>query len=425
MKNFFLPSPNPSLLPIMLNASLLRKEFPLYTRFPELIYLDSAATALKPFSVLAAMDEYYQNFSANVGRGLYPIAQEATEKYEAARKTVGDFLHVTNEQSVIFTSGATAGINLVANGLAESLTPGSNIVTTLLEHHSNFLPWKELARRTKQEFRIVSPSHEGVLRTSDFTKVLDQKTRIVAFSLVSNVLGIMNDIPELVSLIRTQSPQALILIDACQAAGHLSLDLARWDIDFLVFSGHKLFGPTGIGVLAGKKRSLDLLGNINTGGRTVIDACSPKTEYRPLPDRLEGGTPNIAGALGLAAAIRFVQEKDIAKIHAHESALLTSLIHTLRHTFGNKVRILGNVGEEKRGGLVSFSFEEVHPHDIAEMLGERGIAVRAGQHCASPLHHHFGINASLRVSVSLYNTEQDIKRLVAALQDIILFFQPS
>lgn len=406
----------------MLDLKNIRQDFPIYDSQPDLVYLDSAATALKPKPVIDAMNAYYFEYSANVARGLYPLAEGATTALESARKTVARFVNAENAESVVFTANATQGINLVALGLEKYITPESNIIVTKLEHHSNYLPWKELARRTSADFRSAHFNTDGLLDIGQLLSLVDEHTSIVAFSAVSNVFGIVNPLQDIVRMLRKKNPSVLILIDACQAAGHVPIDSRDWDADFLVFSGHKLFGPTGIGVLAGKKKSLEKLAPMNVGGGTVLDAYSAVTKYKKLPDNLEGGTPNIAGAIGLARAIEYVEEIGLEHIRRHETALVRYALGQLQTTFGNAIRILGTLESEQRAGIISFAVDGLHPHDLAHLLGESGICVRAGEHCASPLHQSLGLSATTRVSVSIYNTEADIDRLIAAMKKIRAIF---
>lgn len=400
----------------------IKKQFPIFENRPDLVYLDSAATALKPELVLQSMDEYYRNYSANISRGLYPLAECATTAFEAAREKVLRFIHAESPAQVIFTANATHAINLVALGLEEIFSPGMNIVVTSLEHHSNYLPWKELAKRTKATLRVAPFHKDGFLEPQELLKHLDNQTRIVAFSAVSNVFGVQSPVEEIIKILRAKYPEVLILVDACQAVGHIEVDLLKWDADYVVFSGHKLFGPTGIGVLTGKEASLKLLSPKNVGGGTVLDACSTETRYKKLPENLEGGTPNIAGAIGLGTAIEFIESLGIDALHQHEVNLTKLLIEALTNTFGDTIRILGTTESSKRVGIVSFILKGIHPHDLAHLLGEQDISVRAGEHCASPLHLAMELGASTRVSLSLYNDEQDIEKLISAIKKALILF---
>jgi cysteine desulfurase/selenocysteine lyase len=402
----------------MLDPNTLRNDFPIFESDPRLVYLDSAATALKPKAIIEAMNRYYFEYSTNVGRGLYPLAEKATLALSEARRTVAQFVNAENEASVVFTANATHGINLVALGLEHAIDAKRNIIVTELEHHSNYLPWKELASRTGAELRTARFTTDGKIDQEHLLSLVDRETAVVAFSAVSNVFGSINPVKEIIAAIRIKNPQVLVLIDACQAAGHIRIDIQDWDADYLVFSGHKLFGPTGIGVLAGKKPSLELLYPMNVGGGTVLDACSPKPEYKALPENLEGGTPNIAGAIGLAAAVEYVARIGIENIRAHETALTRYALEELAAAFGQAIRILGTSDAIKRVGIVSFALDGIHPHDIAQVLGEENICVRAGEHCAAPLHRSLSLSATTRLSLSLYNTIDDIDRCIAALSGI-------
>lgn len=406
----------------MLDPKNIRKDFPIYDSQPDLVYLDSAATALKPKAVIDAMNGYYFEYSANVARGLYPLAEGATTALDAARQTVARFLSAEAKETIVFTLNATHAINLVALGLESRVTEKHNIVVTELEHHSNYLPWKELARRSGAELRTARFTDHGQIDEAHLATLIDGETAIVAFSAVSNVFGTINPVADLVRMIRGISPDALVLIDACQAAGHYPIDLSDWDADFVVFSGHKLFGPTGIGVLAGKQQSLECLSPTNVGGGTVLDACSPVTEYKKLPENLEGGTPNIAGAIGLAKAIEYVESLGLDAIHAHETKLARYAIQKLNSAFGQHIHILGSDSAETRAGIIAFTLDGLHPHDLAHLLGEENICVRAGEHCASPLHRRLDLNATTRLSLSIYSTEADIDRLIAMMMNIRRIF---
>ena len=399
----------------MLDPITIRKDFPIFESSPKLVYLDSAATALKPKSVIEAMNQYYFEYSANVGRGLYPLAEGATLAFDEARKTVARFVQAESKEQVIFTANATQGINLVALGLEHRITREQNIVVTELEHHSNYLPWKELAKRTGATLRSARFNADGEIDKEHLLTLVDEKTAVVAFSVVSNVFGVVNDVEALTKSIRGGNSEILVLVDACQAAGHIVLDLGGWDVDFIVFSGHKLFGPTGIGVLAGKQSSLLLLVPMNVGGGTVLNACNATTEYKALPENLEGGTPNIAGAIGLARAIKYVEAIGLENILAHESALTDYALTELTTTFGDSIHILGTRDVTKRTGVISFALDRLHPHDVAHLLGEESICVRAGEHCAALLHRALSLPATTRLSLSIYNTTDDIDRLIVAL----------
>lgn len=399
----------------MLDPQILKRDFPIFQRHPDLVYLDSAATAQKPKRVLEAMRTYYEEHTTNVSRGLYPLAEMTTLKVQEAREKIAHFID-SNTEHTVFVASTTHGINLVATGLREEIKPGDNIVVTALEHHSNFLPWKELAEKTGAEFRVADIKEDGSIDEERILSSIDGHTRLLALNAVSNVVGIIVPIKEIITAVRKKNPNVLVLVDAAQAVGHIPVSVKKWDIDYLVFSGHKVFGPTGIGVLAGKKESLELLGAVNVGGGTVLDPlCSP-VEYKKLPESLEGGTPNIAGIIGLGQAISYIETIGLDAIHAHEQALIAFAEKRLQEVFGRLLHIVGPVNSSERAGILSFTLKGIHPHDLAHLLGEEGICIRAGEHCTRPLHQALHLTASARISVSIYNTEGDITELVQGIQ---------
>ena len=401
-----------------MDLSTVRQFFPIYAKYPDLHYLDSAATALKPASVIRAEMDYLEHYSGNIARGIYPLAEEATLAFEEARATVTRFLDADRPEEIIFTAGTTASLNLTAQLLAATVKEGDNIVVTALEHHSNFLPWKELAKERGAEFRILPINEEGFLMLEKLPELVDARTRVLALSAVSNVLGMVNPVAEITATVRTLAPEARVVVDAAQLIGHLPVSVKDWDADFVAFSGHKLFGPTGIGVLYGKYAVLDTLRPVVFGGGMVLDACAQDTLYKEVPARFEAGTPHIAGAIGLGAALRFIEEIGLDTIHAHEQSLITYTLDTLTKHFGNDLTILGTRDVSKKSGIVSFTLAGVHPHDVAQLLGDAHICVRAGLQCAAPLHESLRLPASARISLSLYNTEADIDHLVAGLKHI-------
>ncbi len=401
-----------------MDTKLIRQSFPIFTNHPDLVYLDSAATALKPATVIAAVTKYYEHFSSNIARGIYPMAEQATEAFEKTRSTVASLIGAKNPEEIIFTSGTTASLNLAADLLVSRITPGDNIIITALEHHSNFLPWKELAKKKSASLRIVPVTKNGALDLQSLGKLVDGQTKIVAFAAVSNVLGIINPVQDIVRIIRKINPGAIIVVDAAQAVGHIPVDVTDWDADFIAFSGHKIFGPTGTGVLFGKYGLLKTFSPVSFGGGMVLDACVTETLYKDVPARFESGTPNIAGVIGLGAAIDFIRDIGIGTIHEHENTLALFAGRRLQEEFGNKLQILGSPNPEGRSGIVSFVLEGVHPHDVAQLLGEKDICVRAGLQCAAPLHENLNLSASTRVSFSVYNTEEDIEKLIMELKEI-------
>jgi len=393
----------------------IRSDFPLYKKIPDLVYLDSAATALKPESVLLAMDRYYREYSSNVSRGLYPLADQATMAVDEARQKVASFVG-NKKEGIVFVASATQAINTVSLGLLEHVKKNNNIVVTELEHHSNFLPWKELSRLTGAELRIAKVDKDGFLDETGISPLVDDNTSIVAFTAVSNVTGLINPVGEIIRTVRKKNKNTLILIDICQAAGHIPISQEEWDADFLVFSAHKLFGPTGVGVLSGKPESLSLLRSVNVGGGTVLDALTSPVTYKQHFERLEGGTPNIAGIVGLGAAIDYLNGLGIKNVRNHEKRLVSLIFSELQEAFGKQVAIVGSQDKEKRTSIVSFTHSDMHPHDMAHLLGEKNICIRAGEQCARPLHNSLHIDASARISLSVYNTEEDISKLIHELK---------
>ena len=393
------------------------------------MYLDSAATSQKPRAVIDAEVAFLTNENAAVHRGAHTLAAEATELFEDARATVAGFVGAAPEQ-LVWTSGATASLNLVAyaignatlgRGVPESarfaLAPGDEIVVTEIEHHANLVPWQELAARTGAVLRHIPVHEDGQLDLDAAASVIGERTRIVAFTHVSNVLGIVNPVPELVAL--AHGVGALTVLDACQSAPHLPLDLPELGVDLAVFSGHKMLGPYGIGGLYGRADVLEALPPFLTGGSMITKVGLDRTEFLPPPQRFEAGTQPVSQAIGLAAAVRYLDAVGMDAVHAHERLLERRLRDGLREIAG--VRLLGDAPAE-RVGLAAFDVDGVHAHDVGQFLDSRGIAVRVGHHCAAPLHARFGLTASVRASTALYNTTDEVDVFLDALTHVRPFF---
>ena len=393
------------------------------------MYLDSAATSQKPRAVIDAEVAFLTNENAAVHRGAHTLAAEATELFEDARATVAGFVGAAPDQ-LVWTSGATAGLNLVAyaignatlgRGVPESvrfaLAPGDEIVVTEIEHHANLVPWQELAARTGAVLRHIPVHDDGQLDLDAAASVIGERTRIVAFTHVSNVLGIVNPVPELVAL--AHGVGALTVLDACQSAPHLPLDLPELGVDLAVFSGHKMLGPYGIGGLYGRADVLEALPPFLTGGSMITKVGLDRTEFLPPPQRFEAGTQPVSQAIGLAAAVRYLDAVGMDAVHAHERLLERRLRDGLREIAG--VRLLGDAPAE-RVGLAAFDVDGVHAHDVGQFLDSRGIAVRVGHHCAAPLHARFGLTASVRASTALYNTTDEVDVFLDALTHVRPFF---
>lgn len=387
---------------------------------PDLIYLDSAATSLKPAAVISATRAYEERYSANIARGLYPIAEAATDAFEAARKKVARFIHA-DPKEIIFTSGATHGINLVAQLLDPLVKSGDNIIVTELEHHSNFLPWKELCQRKSMAFRIAPFTEEGLVDIETLSSLIDDRTRVVAFSAISNVMGGINPTPEIIRIVKEKNPGCITVVDAAQAAGHIDIDATEWNADFITFSGHKMYGPTGIGVLYGKEKVLEHLHPTTFGGGMVTDACADVPEYREIPHRFEAGTPNISGAIGIGEAIDSIVGFDMKKIREHDLEISAYALEKLISAFGDSIRILGPTDIDRRSALISFAINGIHPHDLAALLGEKNICIRAGEHCAAPLHRKLSLPATARISFGIYTTKEDIDKLIFEIKNIQKF----
>lgn len=406
----------------MKNLKAIKSDFPLFKHHPDLVYLDSAATTLKPQTVIDAVTGYYERYSANVGRGLYEIAEEATGRLEETRGKVASFIGAKQDE-IVFVRGATEGINLLASTLSTFLEESDHIVVTEMEHHSNYLPWKRIADEHDAEFRTIPIGADGNIDPASLTTVIDADTAIVSFSAVSNVLGTKIPVASIVKTIKSISPDAAVVVDASQVVGHSKINVTELGADFVVFSGHKMFGPTGVGVVWGRKHLLDKLPPYQLGGGMVADACANTPEYKPAPFRFEAGTPDIAGVIGLGAAIDFITEIGIGNIEEHEATLTRGACEKLTETFGSDITIFGTPDPQLHAGLISFTLKGIHPHDLAQILGEKNICIRAGEHCASPIHLKLGLSATARVSFSIYNDEHDVDALVKEMKVAVSMFE--
>lgn len=416
-----------------LDVESLRVDFPILAETvggKPLIYLDSAATSQKPSQVLQAEYDFLTHANAAVHRGAHTLAAEATDLFEDARATVAGFVGAAPEQ-LVWTSGATMGLNLVAYAIGNAsvgrgapasarvaLQPGDEIVTTAIEHHANLIPWQELAARTGATLRHIPARADGTLDLDAAAQLIGARTRVVAFTHVSNVLGIVNPVRELVAL--AQEVGALTVMDACQSAPHLPLDLPALGVDLAVFSGHKMLGPYGVGGLYGRAEILEALPPFLTGGSMITTVTLDGAEYLPPPQRFEAGTQPVGPAIGLAAAVRYLDEVGLDRIHAHERMLAERMREGLVDIPG--IRLLGDAAGVERVGLWSFDVDGVHAHDAGQFLDARGIAVRVGHHCAAPLHRQYGITASVRASAALYNTVDEIDAFVDAVRGIRAYF---
>lgn len=400
-----------------------KTDFPMWQgadAVPDAVYLDSAATSQKPQAVIDALVHYYTRQNANVHRGVYTLAEQATEAYENARQTVADFIHAEDTANIIFTRGTTESLNWIAQSWGGThIQAGDEIIITIMEHHSNLVPWQQLALRTGAKLRYVDIDDQGLLDMTAYRAMLSARTKIVAVTQVSNVLGTINPIQEIGQL--AHAAGAILVVDGAQSAPHMPVDVQALGADFFAFSGHKMLGPTGIGVLYGKMALLEAMPPIEFGGEMISKVEKFQTTWADIPWRFEGGTPNIAGAIGLAAAIRYLQAIGLDKIRDHERALTAYALDQLKAIPG--LTIYGPQDAAQRGGVIAFTLNGVHPHDLATVLDTQQVAVRAGQHCAQPLMQRLGVVATARASFYLYNGQADVDRLVAAVNEAKEFFQ--
>ena len=398
----------------------IKEKFPLLEKKLEgknIVYLDSAASAQKPEVVINAIKETYENSYANVHRGIYKLSQIATDKYEDARDKVANFINVENSEEIVFTRGATEGINLVTSCLSLDLVEKDDeIIISTLEHHSNIIPWQVLAKKTGAKIVELIPDKSGNIFLEDIENLITNKTKVIALPHITNSIGSILDIEKICRLARNHN--IITLIDGCQAAPHLEIDIKKIQPDFYVFSGHKLYGPSGIGVLYGRKNLLNKLQPYQTGGEMIDFVSIQEATFADLPNKFEAGTPNIVGAVALGVAVDFVNSLGMDKITEH-SKFLTRYI---KDEF-KKLSFIRCIGKpDQQLGMISFLVEGGHPHDVALLLDNRGIALRAGHHCAQPAMRHFNVDTTLRVSFGVYNNKEDIDFLISNLKDIIKYF---
>ena len=382
-----------------------------------LVYLDNGATSQKPQAVIDELVRYYSTENANVHRGVHTLSQQATEDYEGARAKLRSFLNARDDHEIIYTRGTTEGINLIAHSFGrQNIGPGDEIIVSNMEHHSNIVPWQILCEEKGAVLRVIPIDDTGDLLMDEYEKLLSPRTKLVSVTHVSNALGTIVPVEQVIAMAHAQGTP--VLLDGAQAVPHMPVDVRALDCDFYVFSGHKLFGPTGIGVLYGKAEMLNAMPPFHGGGEMIKSVSFEKTVYNDLPYKFEAGTPNIAGAIGLGAAVDYVQAIGFDQFAAHESELLEYGTKALSSIGG--LRIVGT--SSRKAGILSFVLENIHPHDIGTILDAEGIAVRTGHHCAQPVMERFQIPATARASLAMYNTREDIDALVRGIDRVIEVF---
>ncbi len=398
----------------------IRKDFPQLSRYVynrPLCYLDNAASTLKPQTVIDAVTDFYTTSYSNIHRGVYITSQEATERYENVRSTVAQYIGANQSSEIVFTRGATEAINLVAHSWGEyAIHEGDEILITTMEHHANIVPWQVLCQKKNAHLRIIPINESGEIILEEFEKLLSEKTKLVACVYASNSLGTVNPVSTIIAMAKKMG--ATVLIDGSQAVQHIPINVQELNCDFFVFSGHKIYAPSGTGVLYGKKALLQVMPPYQTGGDMIRRVTFEKTTFADIPARFEAGTPNIEGIIGLGQAIRYVQHCGLAAIAEREACLLEYATHRLMEI--PDVRIWGTAKEKV--AVISFTLGAVHPHDIGSLLDREGVAVRAGHHCTQPLWQHFGINATTRASFAFYNTEQEIDTFINAVKNVVSLF---
>ena len=404
-----------------LNTERIRRDFPILARTmrggKRLVYLDNAATTQKPECVIEAVCDYYRNHNANVHRGFHQLSEEATEILESARARVADFIGAGSPQEVVFTRGATESINLAASAYgAAALRPGDQILLTVMEHHSNLLPWQQLARQTGAELCFIPGREDGALDMDAFQQMLSPKVKILAMTHMSNVLGTINPVRQCIAA--AHSAGARVLIDAAQSLPHFKVDVADLDCDFLAFSGHKMLGPMGIGVLYAKRELLDRMRPYQTGGSMIHRVALRDAVWADVPYKFEAGTPNVAGAAGLKAAIDYLEAAGMDRIFQHEQELVRYALQRLDALSG--IQIVGRAAN--RGAVIAWHMKNVHPHDMAQFADQEGIAIRAGHHCAQPLVVRYGFAALSRASFYLYNDRHEVDALADVVEKTARFF---
>jgi cysteine desulfurase/selenocysteine lyase len=405
-----------------LNVSAIREDFPILQQTVNgkpLVYLDSTSTSQKPEAVLRAMDEYYRRFNANVHRGVYYLAEEATARFEGARKKIQKFINAKSYREIVYTRNATEALNLVAYTWArQNIRAGDEIVTTLLEHHSNIVPWQLLAKEKNATLQFIEVDDQARLRPDHIEQFITAKTKLVAVTMMSNVAGTITPLKPIIA--RAHAVGAVVVVDGAQGVPHSPVDVQALDCDFLAFSGHKMLGPF-LGILYGKRALLEAMPPFLGGGDMIREVYRDRATWNELPHKFEAGTPAIAEAVGMGAAIDYLNTLGMENVRAHERDLIAYALRKFRELDG--VRVIGPQDPEQRGAVLSFDLAGVHPHDVAQIFDREGLCVRAGHHCAMPLHEHYGLAATTRASFYVYNTPEEVDKLVETISKVRQIFK--
>jgi cysteine desulfurase/selenocysteine lyase len=408
----------------MFDAKEIKKDFPIFTRKihgKPIVYLDSSATSLKPNCVIDAMNRYYTKYTANIFRGIYTMSEEATAKYEGSRVKVAEFIKAVNPNEIIFTRNTTESINLIAYSWAKKfMQSGDHVVVPIMEHHSNFVPWQQMAGGEGWNIDIWRNDKSGLLNISDLDKLITRRTKLLTITAVSNVLGTINPIEEIVRKVKSLNPKCLVLVDAAQAVPHMPVSVVKWGADFVAFSSHKMLGPTGVGVLWGKYGLLETMDPFLYGGEMIEEVRENTSIFKHAPHKFEAGTPDIAGVIGLGAAVDYLSALGMANVRRHEEEIVSYAMKRLGEIPG--LTMYGPTKKEQKDGVIAFTMTQAHAHDIAQILDQDNICIRAGNHCAMPLHLDMGIAATARVSFYIYTTHGDIDALVKGLLKVAKIF---
>lgn len=391
----------------------VKKNFPIFKQYPNLVFFDNASTTQKPHCVIDAEMQCYEKNYANVHRGVYDLSEMATQQFEQVRNEVADFIHAKKSSEIIVTKGTTESINLVAHSFGMTfLKPRDEVIVSVMDHHSSIVPWQQVCEKTGAILKVILLNEKDEFNIAAFEKLLTDKTKFVSIIHVSNVLGTINPVEKMIAMAHEQNIP--VLLDGAQAVGHFSIDVQKLDCDFYAFSAHKMYGPTGVGILYGKEKYLDKMPPYQTGGNMIQCVTFEKTEFSSLPTKFEAGTPNIAGVAGFAAAMQYVNQIGFENIQTHEKKLLDNTTHQLQKITG--LKIFGTSAQ--KSGVISFAMQGVHPHDVATILNAERVAVRAGHHCAMPLMDYLHVPALTRVSFGIYNDLDDVEKLIVGLNKV-------